>query len=159
MKTIFFGVMFAVISLPANAEVNTSRFTTEALLASDTKTIIVVDQSDLRLDLVQNRKSIYTTQVMMGKNSTPTLLGTFKIYSKERNRRLKGVGYNVPVSYWMPFSGGYGLHDASWRQSWEFGNSNWRSQHGSHGCINLPAAAASKIWYLTKVGTPVFVQK
>lgn len=43
--------------------------------------------------------------------STPA--GAYSITYKQRNATLKGQGYATPVSYWMPFNGGIGLHDAN----------------------------------------------
>lgn len=52
----------------------------------------------------------------------------------------------------MPFNGGIGLHDATWRNS--FGGSIYKN-NGSHGCINLPYNVASKIYNSIKVGDPI----
>lgn len=45
--------------------------------------------------------------------STPA--GAYPLTYKQRNATLKGEGYATPVSYWMPFNGGIGMHDAGWR--------------------------------------------
>mgnify|MGYP000563948544 FL=1 len=73
--------------------------------------------------------------------STPA--GAYSITYKQRNATLKGQGYATPVSYWMPFNGGIGFHDATWRGSFG-GQIFWNS--GSHGCINLPYSAAQTIY-------------
>ena len=65
---------------------------------------------------------------------------------------LRGADYESFVSYWMPFSGGYGLHDASWRSS--FGGSIYKT-NGSHGCVNLPSSKASALYSEIYVGIPV----
>ena len=54
----------------------------------------------------------------------------------------------------MPFNGGVGLHDASWRSS--FGGSIYNGG-GSHGCINLPYSAAQTIFGSISKGDPVIV--
>ena len=54
--------------------------------------------------------------------STPA--GAYSITYKQRNATLKGQGYATPVSYWMPFNGGIGLHDANWRKT--FGGTIYR---------------------------------
>lgn len=64
---------------------------------------------------------------------TPT--GVFEIYSRTYGTDLVGADYRSWVNFWMPFTGGYGLHDASWRN--EFGGDIYLT-NGSHGCINLP---------------------
>ena len=85
-------------------------------------------------------------------NGTPT--GIYDITYKERNATLKGEDYETPVSYWMPFNGGVGLHDANWRGS--FGGSIYRGG-GSHGCINLPPSVAKSIFEVIQKGDPVIV--
>ena len=82
--------------------------------------------------------------------STPS--GAYPLTYKQRNAVLKGEGYSTPVSYWMPFNGGIGLHDASWRGS--FGGSIYKT-NGSHGCINLPASVAKTIFENISAGDPV----
>ena len=64
---------------------------------------------------------------------TPT--GVFQIYSRSYGTTLEGPGYASWVNFWMPFIGGYGLHDAGWRS--EFGGDIYLTD-GSHGCVNLP---------------------
>lgn len=78
--------------------------------------------------------------------------GAYPLTYKERNATLKGQGYSSPVSYWMPFNGGIGMHDASWRSS--FGGSIYKT-NGSHGCINLPYSAAKTIYENIAKGMPV----
>ncbi len=82
--------------------------------------------------------------------STPS--GAYPLTYKERNATLKGEGYATPVSYWMPFNGGIGMHDASWRSS--FGGSIYKT-NGSHGCINLPPEVARVIYENISAGMPV----
>ncbi len=83
---------------------------------------------------------------------TPT--GIYYVYYKQTNAVLKGEDYETPVAYWMPFNGGVGLHDATWRSS--FGGTIYVS-NGSHGCINLPYSVAQTIYENIDVGDCVFV--
>ena len=82
--------------------------------------------------------------------STPA--GAYALTYKQRNATLKGQGYSTPVSYWMPFNGGIGLHDANWRKT--FGGTIYKNK-GSHGCINLPPAVAKTIYENISAGDPV----
>lgn len=86
--------------------------------------------------------------------STPG--GTFTLYYKKSPDVLRsnkpGDSYETPVTYWMPFNGGVGLHDANWRGS--FGG-NIYTYNGSHGCINLPTEAARKIYENIYEGYPI----
>lgn len=83
-------------------------------------------------------------------NGTPS--GVYFLLYKESNATLVGDGYATPVSYWMPFNGGIGMHDATWRSS--FG-SNIYSYSGSHGCVNCPYNLARTIFNNIESGTPV----
>lgn len=78
--------------------------------------------------------------------------GAFPLTYKTRNATLKGEGYSTPVSYWMPFNGGIGFHDAPWRSA--FGGQIYRTS-GSHGCINLPPAIAKQLYEYVDIGFPV----
>ena len=62
--------------------------------------------------------------------------------------------YESFVNYWMPFNGGVGMHDATWRSS--FGGQIYL-RGGSHGCINLPVSAAKTIYENIEVGDAVLV--
>ena len=87
-------------------------------------------------------------------NDTETITGVFSIYAKSRNVTLTGPGYASPVKYWMPFSGGYGLHDANWRSV--FGGEEYLF-NGSHGCVNIPPAVAGTVYENVSVGTKVVI--
>ena len=60
--------------------------------------------------------------------------------------------YESHVDYWMPFNGGIGFHDATWRS--KFGGTIFQTS-GSHGCINLPPEKASVLYDLIYKGMPV----
>lgn len=85
-------------------------------------------------------------------NGCGTPGGVYKLEYKERNATLKGEGYSTPVSFWMPFNGGIGIHDATWRSS--FGG-NIYVAGGSHGCVNAPYSLANTIFNNIDSGTPV----
>ena len=65
-----------------------------------------------------------------------------------------GGSYSSHVSFWMPFNGGQGLHDATWRSS--FGGSIYRGS-GSHGCVNCPYSTAAVLYKYVEEGFPVIV--
>ncbi len=83
-------------------------------------------------------------------HTTPA--GLYSLTYKQRDAVLKGEGYASPVKYWMPFNGGIGFHDASWRSS--FGGSIYKTG-GSHGCVNMPYAAAKELYENVYAGMPV----
>ena len=83
-----------------------------------------------------------------------TVLGTYMIVYKQKNATLVGPGYEAKVTYWMPFFGGLGVHDATWRRS--FGSDIYR-RRGSHGCVNAPFPLAKIIFEHIEEGTPVII--
>lgn len=107
----------------------------------------------------------YTSNCVTGTSGDPerqTPTGIYTIYDMETNTTLEGTveestglpEYMSRVSYWMPFKGGYGLHDAQWRRA--FGGNIYETS-GSHGCVNLPYMAAQTIYQNVAIGTPVIV--
>ena len=88
--------------------------------------------------------------------------GAYYIFEKESPMILIGLDYNMdgkpdyetPVTYWMPFNDGQGLHDANWR--WSFGGEIY-TYDGSHGCVNLPYDKAQELYNITEVGDVVVV--
>ena len=92
------------------------------------------------------------------KKGTSTVTGAFPLAYKEMNVKLEGgegkEHYVTPVTYWMPFYQGQGLHDANWRSS--FGGDIY-TYDGSHGCVNLPPSVAETIYYNIDVGTPIIL--
>lgn len=78
--------------------------------------------------------------------------GVYKLDYKQRNATLRGPGYATPVSFWMPFNGGIGIHDATWRGS--FGGSIYK-YNGSHGCVNTPYSMAQAIFNSIDESMPI----
>ncbi|WP_418926813.1 L,D-transpeptidase family protein [Enterocloster sp.] len=78
--------------------------------------------------------------------------GLFSLTYKQRDAVLKGEGYASPVKFWMPFNGGIGFHDASWRNT--FGGTIYK-KNGSHGCVNMPYEAAKTLYENVYKGMPV----
>ena len=117
---------------------------------------VEIDLSSQKLWLYKNGERILSTNLVSGcvaeGHRTPT--GIYSIYAKQTDRYLTGADYRSFVHYWMPFLGGYGLHDASWRSS--FGGTIYHYD-GSHGCVNLPSSAAKKIYNNVSVGTKVIL--
>lgn len=101
-------------------------------------------------------KKIISSPVVTGdtEKKRDTHTGIYGITYKQRNAILTGEGYSSPVSYWMPFNGNEGLHDAPWREN--FGGYIYQGA-GSHGCVNCPPGVAAKIYQYVKTGFPVIV--
>ena len=118
---------------------------------------IEVDLENQMLYLYKEGEQVMTTEVVTGstrKYSRMTPTGVYNVYNMMRNVTLKGDDYESKVSYWMPFRGGYGLHDAPWRS--RFGGSIY-TYNGSHGCVNMPVNKARELYETIDVGYRVVV--
>lgn len=124
-------------------------------------TYVEVDLTNQHVYMTQNGAVVWDAPCVTGnvskKHDTPA--GIYSLTYKQRDRVLRGekradgtYEYESPVSYWMPFNGGIGLHDANWRS--KFGGSIYQTS-GSHGCINLPPAKAATLYGLVYTGIPV----
>lgn len=116
-----------------------------------------VDLSGQHVWLYVNGEEAVSTDCVSGTMSKPDCVtppGTYTLYYKESPSVLKGENneYESKVTYWMPFNGGIGLHDAVWRSS--FGGDIYKTS-GSHGCINLPLEAAAQIYERVYDGIPI----
>lgn len=81
-----------------------------------------------------------------------TPAGTYRLNYKLRDTYLRGEGYETFVSFWMPFNGGIGIHDATWRGA--FGGNIYQNG-GSHGCVNAPYYVAEVIYNNIEPGMPI----
>lgn len=117
-----------------------------------------IDKSEQRMTLYNGNEVMVQTPVTTGKDSSPSDTGLFDVDGKHRDRYLTGPGYKAFVNYWIPYNGGEGIHDASWRSDSEFGSERYHN-HGSHGCINTPYEAVEQIYDNVKTGTKVLVHK
>ncbi len=102
-----------------------------------------------RLYVVEGSEVLLATPVTVGKASSPTPQGDFKIYSKqERRRRVSQPGAGYPMTYWMEFKSAYGMH-------WGF----VKPYPNTMGCVRIPLKAAQKVFNLVRSGTPLQIAK
>lgn len=117
-------------------------------------TFVEVNLTAQHLYFYKDNEMILESDIVTGnaarKMSTPP--GCFYIFYMKKDAVLRGPDYASPVSYWMPFNQGIGLHDAKWRKV--FGGTIYQ-RGGSHGCVNLPLATAKTIFENVTVGIPV----
>ena len=115
---------------------------------------VEIDLSRQVLWLYEEGKVTVRTDIVSGLMNTDrqTPGGIFCVKYKQSPAVLRGADYASPVTYWMPFHGGIGLHDATWQPV--FGGDLCYTR-GSHGCINLPLDKAEKIYEKIEKGFPV----
>ncbi len=147
-------------------------------------TYIEVNLSEQKVFGYKNGKKIAEGDCVSGKESAGngTSIGLYKIQDKlsptvlrgekvpvtktvtKKNKKGKKVekttttyeySYESPVTYWIQFNGGIGLHDAAgWRS--QYGGSIYY-YNGSHGCVNLPLDLAKTLYENYEIGDPVVV--
>ncbi len=127
----------------------------------DINTYVEVDLSRQRVWLYVNGKCILNTACVTGNVSkgygTPS--GIYYLTYKTTDTYLEGYNsdgskYKSPVKYWMPFNGGIGFHDATWRGS--FGGNIYMT-NGSHGCVNLPISSAKTLYQNINSSMPIIL--
>lgn len=126
-------------------------------------TYVELNLTDQHMYYYKNGEMVLESDFVSGSHAknhdTPT--GAYFINYKQKDRVLRGerrpdgsYEYESPVSFWMPFNGGIGLHDASWRGT--FGGKIYLT-NGSHGCVNLPVSVAKSLYEIISTGDPVLV--
>lgn len=124
-------------------------------------TYIELDLGEQNLYFYQDGQLVMESEFVSGRMTRAryTPPGIFNLYYKTRDRVLRGsvqpdgtYEYESPVSFWMPFNGGIGFHDASWR--WSFGGTIYKYK-GSHGCINMPYEKARVMYDLITKDIPI----
>jgi hypothetical protein len=119
-------------------------------------TYIEVSIKEQHIWFYENGELIVESDIVTGnqKRKYDTRKGVFLLTYKCKNATLRGPGYASFVNYWMPFDGGIGLHDATWRD--EFGGEIYKTD-GSHGCVNLPLDTAKIIYEHINCDIPIVV--
>lgn len=121
-------------------------------------TYVEVDLDKQHLYLYVNGKKKAEGDICSGSvaDGCATPAGLYTIKTKDYDRYLVGVGYRDWVHYFMPFNGGIGLHDSTWREADEYGG-NVYLESGSHGCINMPLELVKTVDEYIDVGDYVIL--
>ncbi|MDO4803635.1 MAG: peptidoglycan binding domain-containing protein [Lachnospiraceae bacterium] len=124
-----------------------------------TGTYVEVSIGEQHLWCYKDYELIMDTDVVTGLPTAEraTTPGCFAIDAKKEDATLGSLdvqGYESPVSYWAPFNGGQGLHDAPWRSN--FGGDIYMG-NGSHGCVNIPPWNMEPIFNAIEIGNAVVV--
>lgn len=125
-------------------------------------TYIEVDMSSQHMYYYQNGSIIFDSDIVSGDiryDDRATPPGIFTLYYKKSPDVLRGekkpdgtYEYETEVTYWMPFNGGIGFHDATWQAY--FGGDRY-TYAGSHGCINMPLDAAATLYSIIDTNVPI----
>ena len=125
------------------------------------KTYVELDLSRQRVWMYVNGKQILNTSCVTGSvaGGYATPPGIFYLTYKTTDTYLEGYNsdgseYSSHVNFWMPFNGGIGFHDASWRSN--FGGNIYMT-NGSHGCVNLPYSAAKTLYNNINTSVPIIL--
>ena len=84
---------------------------------------IEIDMGEQNVYVYIDGNCVLTTPCVTGRMTKGRMTpeGMYQIQYKQKNRYLTGrnpngsISYRSYVHYWMPFNGGIGLHDATWR--------------------------------------------
>jgi hypothetical protein len=118
----------------------------------DAERWIEIDISDQRLIAWENGEIRFDYTVSTGKPGFRTLPGTFNVYRKYEETRMRGYDYDTPDVPWtMYYSGGFAIHGAYWHD--DFGTPV------SHGCVNLPVDQAKALYEWADMGITVVVNE
>jgi hypothetical protein len=128
--------------------------------ATSTDKRIVVNRSQQLLSAYEGEELYMELDISTGLELTPTPRGTFTIFKKTPSRYMQGPlpnlsdrqVYDLPGVPWNLYftQGGAVIHGAYWHDS--FGSAY------SHGCVNLPVAAARTLYTWADLGTKVIVE-
>jgi lipoprotein-anchoring transpeptidase ErfK/SrfK len=102
---------------------------------------IEADLSRQVIALIEQGRVARIYPVSSGKPSTPTVVGSFRVYSKTPGTNAKGMVYSAY------FIGGYATH----------GYFSVPTFAASHGCLRVPVADAISLYNWITIGTPVDV--
>ncbi|MEZ7957012.1 MAG: L,D-transpeptidase [Rubritalea sp.] len=127
---------------------------------------VKVSLSKQRVYVMEGNEMLLVMPVSVGKSSSPTPRGTFRIYNKEAKRRANTHGYaktgnviratylskkpagatfrGTPMPYWCEFKSAYGFH------------TGWvKHSPCTLGCIRMHENLSPKFFRLVSNGTPV----
>ena len=121
------------------------------------KDYIIVDLDEQQITCYLDYHLAGSWGTRTGKNTTPTHTGFFDIDAKAKDWEFTTFPGSY-AKYWMPINGGEGIHDLVGDDEANYGNEAYK-EHGSHGCIRVPAAASEFVYDNYDVGDMVLVRK
>jgi hypothetical protein len=139
-------------SLPEHPDLNAPDFTKTKVHS------VLVSIPDRKLALLRNGKAVRIYQVAVGKSSTPSPTGEFKIVTRVKNPtyyhkgQVIAAGKSNPVgSRWMGLSAkGYGIHGTNQPES--------IGKAASTGCIRMSKRDLEELFAILEVGDTVHIR-
>lgn len=134
---------------------NNNNSSTRCTSGYATNTLIIVDKNSRRVNFYRNCKLVRSMPCAVGKASTQTPSGKYRVLEKIQNRpyyknHIPGGDPRNPLGkYWLGLGGGYALH----------GTNNEGSIGGavSHGCIRMYNSDIQWLYSQAKQGTTVLI--
>ncbi len=130
------SILTVFVDSPAGEECEEEIYVNKAGLTSETPYLIWVNKSKYTVNVFLKEKGrwdlIYTCKCSIGTDSTPTVTGTFKYFSREKRWTYPDF-YVGPI---MRFYRGYAIHSTLLN----FDGSNYNATVGkklSHGCVRV----------------------
>jgi lipoprotein-anchoring transpeptidase ErfK/SrfK len=115
--------------------------------------------------LLENGQVVKTYNISSGKAITPTPVGQFQIYEKQKLRiSSQAVPYRMPNYMAFTPNEAFGLHGLPYLGSIKEESAYWREARShigipvSHGCIRFLPEEAAEIYDWAEVGTKVNIQ-
>ncbi len=111
------------------------------------KVVVKLSLATQNLYVMEGDRLLMAVQGNVGKPGAATPTGNYTIFNKEKNRRRASEpdrGY--PMAYWSEFKSAYGFHEGF-----------VHPYPHTHGCVRLHREAASRLFALTRIGTPVHI--
>jgi hypothetical protein len=95
--------------------------------------------------LIRGNRVERALHVSTGAPATPTPVGDFRVYRKERQ------SWSVPFNVWLPWASYFNLGIAL------HGSPDVPAYPASHGCVRIPLAEASAVYAFARLGVSVHV--
>lgn len=147
VATAFLPILFSNCTVPGKTSARYStNFDPPVQNPSNPSAVRVkISTSAQRVYVMEGNRVLLATPCSVGTASTPTRPGNYTIYNKvAHRRRISSPGAGYPMTFWMEFATGYGMH-------WGF----VKPYPCTHGCVRLPIKSAQKMFSIVRTGTPL----
>ncbi|MCH5252569.1 MAG: peptidoglycan binding domain-containing protein [Lachnospiraceae bacterium] len=125
----------------------------------DPENYVEVSLKEQMVYVFRKGKVAYSCRCISGRpvKDRTTKKGAYYIKEHRTNYTMVGEDYKTFVKYWVRITWtGTGFHPATW-QPWSRWTKTLYKTKGSHGCLNLTAKDAEKLYYMLKYKEAVFI--